>query len=219
MWKRFLALVGVVTAIYAAMAYAIDINGQLKRAQLEQLSSDPTGTLARIYYNTTTNQGRVYNGSVWNVFGNAAGQIPGTATDDTASAGNVGEVFGVNGTAIAPSNGAYVVVASQVLTPGHWAVQCHAEFTNGTITGLTLLEAGISLNDATGLDVGNLGNRAKTAVATINPEWDCGFRTVRLNSGATAAQRTIRLMGRADFATVGTSTFTTASRLEATRVR
>lgn len=148
MWKRFLALVGVVTAIYAAMAYAIDINGQLKRAQLEQLASDPTGTLARIYYNTTTNQGRVYNGSVWNVFGNAAGQIPGTATSDSAATGNVGQFTQSRTTALtnAPAaTGNFGNMNSISLEAGDWDVTGVADLSRNGAT-VTRSIGAISVN-------------------------------------------------------------------------
>lgn len=52
--------------------------GQLEVAQMENLAADPTGTgnvPGRVYYNTTTNQAKIYNSSagVWQVVGGGSG--------------------------------------------------------------------------------------------------------------------------------------------------
>lgn len=50
-----------------------NIYGQLLKAQLENLSSDPTGYTGRVYYNTTTGYVRFYNGSIWQDMGSGSG--------------------------------------------------------------------------------------------------------------------------------------------------
>lgn len=54
-------------------AFALDINGELKKAQLEKLSSDPTGSEARVYYNTVSKTPQIYNGTAWTTLGSGAG--------------------------------------------------------------------------------------------------------------------------------------------------
>lgn len=65
-------------------AGAVDINGELKKALLEKQSSDPTGTEARIYYNTTSKKAKVYNGTAWGELGGSGSgeknYITGTST-------------------------------------------------------------------------------------------------------------------------------------------
>lgn len=48
-----------------SVALGVDINGQLVKAQLEKLSSDPTGSEARIYWNTSSLVPKIYNGTSW----------------------------------------------------------------------------------------------------------------------------------------------------------
>lgn len=69
----------------------ITVNGQLKKAQLEKLSTAPTSSEARVYYNTSTKKAQIYNGSAWGDLG-GSGQGgtnyvkgPSTATSWTAS--------------------------------------------------------------------------------------------------------------------------------------
>ncbi len=58
--------------IVATSAPAAVINGQLKSAALENLSSDPSSTFSgRVYYNTTTNGAKIYNGTAWTGMGGA----------------------------------------------------------------------------------------------------------------------------------------------------
>lgn len=52
------------------------VYGQLLRAGLEQLAADPTGGdnfVGRIYWNTTENQAKVYNGTAWAGIGAGGG--------------------------------------------------------------------------------------------------------------------------------------------------
>jgi hypothetical protein len=81
-----------------------------------------------------------------------AGQIPGTATNDNATAGNIGEIITagkVVGSAVTISPSATTVnVTSISLTPGDWDVHGNICFSN-TGTTPTLIDAGISTTSAT----------------------------------------------------------------------
>ena len=69
-----LALVGVILA-WSFRAEALDVYGQLRVAFLEQLSSDPSGATSRIYYNTSTNAPKYYNGSAWRTVANTTDSL------------------------------------------------------------------------------------------------------------------------------------------------
>jgi len=68
----------------------IDLNdNQLLNIKLQHLSSDPTGVEGQIYYNTSDNEVKFYNGSAWQAFGTgtATGDITGvTLSGDSGSA-------------------------------------------------------------------------------------------------------------------------------------
>lgn len=51
------------------ISYSLFIGGELKTALLEKLSSDPTASEARVYYNTTNKQAKIYNGTSWTSLG------------------------------------------------------------------------------------------------------------------------------------------------------
>lgn len=51
----------------------ITVNGQAKKMQLEKLSSDPTSSEARVYYNTTSKKPFIYNGTAWTGLGGGSG--------------------------------------------------------------------------------------------------------------------------------------------------
>jgi hypothetical protein len=55
----------------ADVALALDVNGQLKSAQLEKLSSNPVTNEveARIFWDTTQKAARVYDGTIWKALG------------------------------------------------------------------------------------------------------------------------------------------------------
>lgn len=69
--KQFLAF--LLSFLVALPASAIDVNGQLKNAQLEKQASDPTSYEARIYYNTAEKKAKIYNGTAWQNVGSGSG--------------------------------------------------------------------------------------------------------------------------------------------------
>jgi hypothetical protein len=77
----------------------------------------------------------------------SAGQHPGTATNDNASAGNVGEYLSASvasGSAISLSNAVVANLGSIALTAGDWDVTCEAQFSPAPSTNISALLASIS---------------------------------------------------------------------------
>lgn len=89
----------------------------------------------------------------------APGQIPGTATNDAASAGNVGEyVFSnvVLGSAVSLTNATAANITSISLTAGDWDISVVGYYNAAVTTNVTLAEVSISTVSATRGN-GNLG--------------------------------------------------------------
>lgn len=66
-WKKALSVL-LALATCATIALALDVNGELKNALLEKRAADPSGTgnvTARVYYNTTSNVMKMFNGTSW----------------------------------------------------------------------------------------------------------------------------------------------------------
>lgn len=82
----------------------------------------------------------------------ATGQIPGSITNDSANAGNVGEFITVNvssASIISLSSGVATNVLSTVLTAGDWDVWGQAVFKAGAaITVITSMASGLSMTTA-----------------------------------------------------------------------
>ena len=84
--KHGLILFGLFCAVFLIAEYALsaDINGQLKKAQLEQLGSDPTASTSRIYYNTGDATFRYYNGA-WRTIVDTSTALAATRNINTTS--------------------------------------------------------------------------------------------------------------------------------------
>lgn len=123
----------------------------------------------------------------------APGQFKGTATNDNAAAGYVGEYVTANvapGSAISLTSTVAVDVTSISLTAGDWDVSCAANWAGGGTTTVGSLDAGLS-----------------TTSATIDTAQDRRVRKTYLNGTpwATAANDTT-LIGPARFLLSGTTT-------------
>lgn len=146
------------------------------------------------------------------------GQIPGTTTNDNASAGNVGEFVSssvVKGSAVAMTTTVSVNVTSISLTAGDWDVSAMCLFTGGATT--TVNRADVSLSTTTGTlntTPGQLGTIVPGGIAAI------GFDDLFVNVGATrfslSATTTVFLVVQAAF---GTSTMSAYGILRARRMR
>lgn len=82
----------------------------------------------------------------------APGQLPGTATNNSAAAGNVGELKSsliVAGSAISLASSIPVDLTSLSLTAGDWDVTCEAQFTPGATTTINVLVVSIGTTSAT----------------------------------------------------------------------
>jgi hypothetical protein len=92
------------------------------------------------------------NGTTGN-FAVTAGQIPGTATNDTANAGNIGEVVTASrasASSLALVSGTQTnIVATLSLTAGDWDVSGVVAFSPGGATVTTILVLGINTVSAT----------------------------------------------------------------------
>ena len=73
MFTRLLAL--LIAWVIAFPAYGMDVNGELKKAVLEKQAADPTGYAGRVYYNTGTNAGKIYNGTSWLTIADSASAV------------------------------------------------------------------------------------------------------------------------------------------------
>lgn len=85
------------------------------------------------------------------VTGAAPGQLPGTATNDQAAAGNVGELIGAalaSGSAIVLTTATPVNIISMPLTAGDWDVWGQVDYVPGATTVPTLLQQGVSITTA-----------------------------------------------------------------------
>lgn len=136
------------------------------------------------------------------------GQIPGTATNDNANAGNVGEIIdsGVVTITTSLSNGTAVNCTSISLTAGDWDVNGTIGFTGAASTTVQGIAAGISTTTATLPANSSIGlqvlafSSAQAIFVTRNPAISAG--PVRVTVSGTT---TVFLVGRLDF---GVSTAT-----------
>ncbi len=82
-----LLLVLALLGVFGGVAFSdVIVRGQLIKALLEKLASDPTGAEARLYYNTVSKKIKFYNGTSWFTVTDSgtAGQSTGTHTITTS---------------------------------------------------------------------------------------------------------------------------------------
>lgn len=85
MQKIVSLLLALMLFIPADIAVSAVINGELKKAQLEKLSADPSSSEARVYYNTTSKKPFIYNGTAWTgLGGGGVGEINVIQSPDNA---------------------------------------------------------------------------------------------------------------------------------------
>jgi hypothetical protein len=81
-----------------------------------------------------------------------AGQVPGTATNDNASAGNVGEIITATvaqGSAVTLTTATPANITSVSLTAGDWDCNAVAGRTFGATTSITILKSSLNTTSAT----------------------------------------------------------------------
>ncbi len=90
----------------------------------------------------------------------SGGQYPGTATNDNATTGNIGQYISSNvlvGSALSLSTGTPLNVTSVSLTAGDWDCQGVVSFSTGTTTTLTVNIGAINTTSATLPTIGGTG--------------------------------------------------------------
>jgi len=133
------------------------------------------------------------------------GQFPGTATNDSAAAGKVGEYIEASiasGSAVALTSGAAKTITSITLTAGDWDVSGHVAFTSAGGASFTIVAGSLSLTTDTSSST--LGRWNQTVSAAFVPA-GVPISTVIVPSRFSVTGSTqIFLVGFATF-TVGTS--------------
>lgn len=151
------------------------------------------------------------------------GQFPGTATNDNASAGNVGEYISSSvavGSAVSLTTGSPVNITSISLTAGDWDVQGDIYFTGGLTTVGTYQAASVSqTTGALDLTVPNFNiapNYGSTPFGSSTGNGSGIGIITPVTRKSLAATTTIFLVAQATF---GTSTQSAFGMLRARRVR
>ena len=108
-----------------------------------------TGTLANVTIASllTAGSGITLTGTTNATLAITAGQVPGTATNDSASAGNVGQVIESNiasGSAVGISSNTATTITQITLTAGDWDIECIAYYTGGSTTASIYRSVSIS---------------------------------------------------------------------------
>ncbi len=129
---------------FSMAASAVEVNGQLKNAQLEKLSTDPSGNVveARTYYNTTSKFEKYYNGTAWK----SVAENPGTTQGDIPYCSTTASPCVMTRLGIGSST---QVLHGGSTTPGYSAVALAADV-SGTLpvanggTGIASFGAGVA---------------------------------------------------------------------------
>lgn len=120
------------------------------------------------------------------------GQLPGTATNDNATAGNVGEYMQSVVSFSAPvalSNGAPTTITSLALTPGDWDVFWTGGITTDPTTNITRYYASLSLTN-NAADTAYLADNLYPVLGVVNsssaiPSTSIGMRRVSVATTTT----------------------------------
>ena len=129
-------------------------------ASSRPVSLNISATALGFYYATDTHVLSLWNGAAWVTVGGIVGQLPGTATNDSAVAGNVGEYTSstvASGSAVALTTATPADVTGVSLTAGDWDVWGSVAFVLGAGTTYTSLAAWSSVTSATNPGAPNAG--------------------------------------------------------------
>jgi hypothetical protein len=150
-------------------------------------------------------------GQDWRQSPSAAGQLPGTATNDNACAGCVGEVIQSTvlfGAAIGLTNNTATDITTINLTPGDWDVWGTLGWTGGATTTVTFFQGAITTT------ANNLGNITQSLL-TVAPGGITQFGLAQIayplsaQRAALAASTTYHLVSLCQFAVSTCSGFGT----------
>lgn len=150
---------------------------------------------------------------------NGTGQIPGTSTNDAATAGNIGELIGStvpSGSAVVLTTGTPANITSISLTAGDWDVFGAITYNYAATTNVTTQLSSISSTSAT-LD-NTQGNYFvwRFGASGLVPQAEMGGFTIGPVRKSLTGTTTIYLVGRSDFTV---SAATGYGRLWARRIR
>ena len=167
---------------------ALELNGNsLKNARLQNASSNPTGPAAgQIYYNSSDNEIRFYNGTSWINLSSATGDITGvTAGNGLTGGGNSGAVTldVVGGTGITANANDVALDTATASTLGGVKIGSGITITSGVISADQQTET-----DFTATLADKLENIEANATATSAPAISSNGSTPSLASGITAAE-------------------------------
>lgn len=156
--------------------------------------------------------GPAYADGLYNTSGAyATGQIPGTATNDNATAGNVGEVIEsiiASGTTQSLTSGTALNITSISLTAGDWDVRGTGVFNCAATTTVNAFSVSVSDTTATlqSTPVSRL-MQITYAASTVHATITSSFLPVGPTRFSLATGTTVYLVARANFATSTCQTF------------
>lgn len=134
------------------MAGKMNVYNEMVKAQLESISSDPTGIIGMVYFNTTSNISKYYNGSAWKTF---------LAADFSNVTGTLAVANGGTGVTTSTGSGNVVLSTSPTLVTPVLGTPASGTLTNAT--GLPI--DGGTINT---LPVSRGGTGQTTATAAFN---------------------------------------------------
>lgn len=205
---------------FSLPAQAIEVNGELKRARLENLSSDPTSGAGRVYYNTSTGTAKFYDGvgSAWrtivdttNTLLTGAVQNPMLATGDLIYGGASGAPSRLAGnTTTTQKFLAQTGSGAASAAPG-WTALANGDIPT-TLTSKTLVTPTISsivntgtltLPTSTDTLVGrattdNLTNKTLTSPTLATPALSSYADLTEVATPSTPAASTLRIYAKSD---------------------
>jgi len=179
---------------------ALELNGNLlKNARLQNASTNPSGPSAgQIYYNTSDNEIRFYNGSSWVNLSSATGDITGvTAGAGLTGGGTSGSVTlnVVGGTGITANANDIALDTATASTLGGVKIGSRITISSGVISADVQSEANFTQDEKDKLE-----NIADGATNTNEPAINRGGGTPTLATGVTAGEiRTLIGAGTSSF--------------------
>jgi hypothetical protein len=194
-----------VQIVFSSNSGAQDINMTLASTRSDISGGSPGGSSGEVQYNNAGAFG-----------GLADGQLPGTATNDNASAGNIGEYVSssVNAPGVSVTSGTAKDITSISLTAGDWDVWGSVGFNSGGTTVASLLAGWINTSSATNPNAPNGGAYfLQDPVSFSNPTFCYPIGMMRISLATTT---TVYL---STYAAFSVSTLTAYGFIGARRVR
>lgn len=146
------------------------------------------------------------------------GIIAGTATNDSAAAGYIGEYLSNNlgGAQTPPASAGYVAIATVTFTAGDWDVSALGDMSAGATTAATQIGCSISTSNTSrsGTAAGQICEIAATFA--VSKETTCNIPMTRISVASSTAYY---LVCQITYTTLGGATWTTDSILQGRRVR